>query len=264
MTPQATLTKGILSDFDKARRGSMHVTAGPHNEPVRDPGQTFGLRNVPTPVGFRTEDARAAVRVVNDTNLLIEQLQHQIGKLDHLIAEEEATRGKLSEFVWAILHTISPLPIERGGAVITPSRTALLQEVAAMFGAEEGAVERREAIAELKRGNTVFAALVETFLLRAQHEKAGRHVRFPPILLHACLLISNTSPAAYAHMTEWFGGFLPTARTLRSYNATGDISSGCHPELYRKINDYVVAVGATGSSLHGTLSWDEMSTLDVS
>ena len=242
----------------------MNTTSGPHDAPVRDPGQTFGLRNVATPVGFVSPEARAAVRVVNDSHLRIEQLQFEIGKLDSLIAEEETTRGKLSEFVWAILHTISPLSIERGGAAITPSRTALLQEVATMLGADEGAGERREAIAELKRGNTVFAALVETFLLRAQHEKAGRHVRFPPVLLHACLLISNTSPAAYAHMTQWFGGFLPTARTLRSYNATGDISSGCHPELYRKINDYVVALGATGQSLHGTLSWDELSTLDVS
>lgn len=121
-----------------------------------------------------------------------------------------------------------------------------------------------DAICELTRANTVFAALVETFLLRAQHETAGRHVHFPSCLLHACLLISNTSGAAYKQMESVFGGFVPTARTLRSYNATGDFTSGFHPELYRKINDYVVSINATGPTLHGTLSWDELSTLDVS
>ena len=92
----------------------MNTTSGPHDAPVRDPGQTFGLRNVATPVGFVSPEARAAVRVVNDSHLRIEQLQFEIGKLDSLIAEEETTRGKLSEFVWAILHTISPLSIRRG------------------------------------------------------------------------------------------------------------------------------------------------------
>ena len=100
--------------------------------------------------------------------------------------------------------------------------------------------------------------------MRAQHETASRHVPFPPILLHACLLISNTSPAAFAKMESMFDGALPVPRTLRGYNDTGDYyTSGVNPTLYRKIADYVSACGATGESLHCVLSCDELSTIDV-
>ena len=253
----------LLVELDSTNRERMFVPEGVHGDVVRRPGETFNHRDHPTSAAQCTPDARARTHRVNIGSVAVSQLQNEIDKLNTEIEKEHAMKATLSEFVWAVLYSIAPLDTsDTAGSKHSPSRQELLSKVAELLDSDEGRAERDAAIKAIHCGN-LFSALVLSFLKRAQHATGNRHVPFPPVLLHACLLIANTSPAAYAKLAPMFDGALPVARSLRSYNDTGDFTYGVNPTLYRKISDLVSACEATGASLHGTLSCDELSTIDV-
>ncbi len=254
----------VLKEINEKNKEAMFVAEGPGGDSVRRPGAIFNHREHHLSAAQCTPDSRESIFNVNRSSVPITQLQNQIEKLTTEIDQEETMKASLSEFIWAILYSISPLDTSStAGTEHSPSRKQLLVQVAELLASEEGAEERAAVIKELGMLENVFPALCVSFLKRAQHGTANRCVPFPPILLHASLLIGNTSPAAYAKLAPMFHGALPVARTLRSYNDTGDFTSGVNPSLYRKIHDLVLSSGATGQSLHGILSCDELSTIDV-
>lgn len=258
-------TRAVLRDVDDSRRNKMHVIEGPDQTPVRRPVRTFNHREQEVVPGFMTPEARASTLVVNQEHVAIAQLQHQIDKLEVEIDKEEVMKGELTDFIYVVLDSIAPLQASASGvdsAGTTARRSQLRAALAECMSSPAASATSAKVASAIRQPNTVFGAMVSNFLKRAQHEKHSRHVSFAPVLLHTCLLISNTSPAAYNKLQSILPS-LPVARTLRSYNSTGDFGQRQNSTMFRRFADAIAATGATGMSLHGTLSFDELKCADV-
>jgi hypothetical protein len=271
---EAAQCQAVLNALNARQRAAQFTTEEFTGElPVRRSVlHLSGIHCEPEPDCNSLEMASARAKV-NTANVELNQLQRQINDATIVLDELVTERGALADFLYVVLRKL--LPKHDAGSGMTDRRRLFSDAVDECLTSATGDSNDHATVGALPfleqlRGSselndtTVFAALAKSFLDKATHATDGRHVRFPPAVLHAALCITHTSPAAYLKLRSIIPS-LPCPRHLRNLNATGDSEEGVCVETIKKVQNIVSSFGPTldPRSLHGTLLYDGMSVLQV-
>ena len=201
---------------------------------------------------------RLAVQKITDT---IQRLETNIKEDKLLLSSATDQLDELAEIVLVIMSHI------RGSAKMradTPSeKRRYVEEALAALNAECPDLVAK--MRDFSAPNTPMAALVDSFFKTIRF--GDGHARFPPVLLHLALMISNSSKATYRKLCSAFS-CLPSQRTVDQYNNTGDFQEGTNKHLLNTLLNTLWHETPEGSlpdleTWSGYLEWDEMSILQV-